>query len=200
VSWSWHDDRDGWWTEEGGATMLRQGGLSMAHAISFPYNARLNATRDAQGRATQDDTIRWTRTLWRVLSSEIAATRTSDHIERHVAKRALRSLKHNQVHVVTLRHRHYVTEGNGHRDVRWTCQWPVNGFWRHVRRDEKWEDDHVERDGKGRRTRHHAVPDEYRENCAICGAPVSFVGTYVKGPPGAPWRDQSNRTLYKLAR
>ena len=200
VTFSWHDDHDGWWTEESAAGMLRQGGLAMAHAITFPYNARLNVTRDRQGRATQDDTIRWTRTLWRTLSSEIAATRTDSHIERHVAKRALRSLRHNQVHVVTLRRKFYVTEGNGHRDVRWTCQWPVNGFWRHARRDEQWEDTHIEHDENGRRTRHHAVPDEFKENCAICGAKVSWIGTFTKGPPGAPWRDQSNRTLHRLSR
>jgi hypothetical protein len=177
------------------------GGLGMAHAISFPYNARLNVRRDAQGRATQDDTIRWVRTLWKVLSSEISATRTTDHIERHVRKRALKSLRHGEVVVVTLRRKHYVSDGEGGHQARiYTCQWPVNGFWRHSRRDADWEETHIERDENGRRTRHHAVPDEFKECCGICGAPVSWVGTYTKGPAGAPWKDDANRTVYRLAR
>ena len=201
VSWSWHDDRDSYWTPDTGTSIQEMGGLAMAHAISFPYRARLNVKRDAQGRATQDDTIRWVRTLWKVLSSEISATRSDVHIERHVRKRALRSLRHGEVHVVTLRRKHYVSDGEGGHQARiYTCRWPVNGFWRHSRRDADWEDAHHTYDEHGRRTRHHATPDETREYCAICGAPVSWIGTFVKGPPGAPWKDDANRTVFVLRR
>jgi hypothetical protein len=202
VCWSWYDDRDSYWSERTAAAMLRQGGLSLAHSIVVPLGIWHDVQRQ-DGMPTQDDTVRWTRVLWRILCSEIAETAPAPHIERHVAKRALRSLRHDQVHVVTLRRKYYIDSGGvRHRNVDWSCRWVVGGeegFWRHSRRDADWEEANKSFDENGRRRRHHAFPDETREHCATCGAKIVHVGAFIKGPKGAPLRETA-KTVFVLRR
>jgi len=161
------------------------GRLVAVQSAPAPYGAIITDSRDITlpGRIGM---IRFARTLWHFLSAEIAVSSPAPDVDRHARRRALRSLRHGEVHVVTLRRRKPLApETDGHRVVHWSCRWPVNGFWRHVRRSP----DHP---------LHHAVPDAAREHCTGCGMKVRFVPAFLKGPPGLPLK--SERQLYKLKR
>lgn len=185
ISWSHPGDKDAYWTEEHAEVLKQFGGLSMGNSMVFPFGQRLFTQRYA-GYPESDSVAVWLKVLWHVMSSEIAATAPAGDIARPVRKRALRSLKHGEVHVVLLRRARADGDGEpGHRRVNWTCRWPVDGFWRHARRVPG-------------AAPHHAVPDDRREHCAACGARVSWVGTYIKGPAGLPLKQ--DKQLYRLAR
>lgn len=199
VSWSHPEDRDSYWSEANEAVMREFGGLGMGNTIVFPFGQRISVAA-VPGRPRQDSVPLWLRCLWATLESVIAATRAASHEEtgrqaRHRAKRA--SLKHDEVHVVTLRRSLTLpAEGDGiPRNVHWTCRWFVDSFWRHARRDPHFEEP---RDEDGRIRPHHAIPDAAKEHCALCGMRISYVATYDKGPPGLPYK--KDRQLYRLAR
>ena len=147
---------------------------------------------------------RWLSCLWQTLESVLATTRRApqDQISRAARTRAMRSLVHNEVNVVMLRRSMTVAEpGTGFPrgfGPKHDFRWPVDEFWRHARRDMAWESDNEEIGEDGRPRRHHAVPDAGTERCAICGARISYIAPYIKGPAGLPIRQR--KQLWKLAR
>jgi hypothetical protein len=206
ISWSHPDDEDSYWNETTRTMMRQYGGLGMGNTLVFPFGERIYA-RTEPGQPPVDSVPRWLRCLWITLESVIGTTRRvpPDEVGRGARKRAQHaSLVHGEVNVVILR-RHLTMaepgEGLPRGDgtiPRHDFRWPVDEFWRHVRRDAGWEEANIEVDDDGRRRRHHAVPDTSRTRCAICGAKVSFIATFIKGPPGKPLRQR--RQLYKLTR
>lgn len=198
ISWSHGEDRDSYWTGAAPGLIERFGGLGMGNSVVYPFGQRINIDCEP-GEPRADSAPLLLVCLWVLLESVVATTRTAPHAEisHAVRKRAARTLKHGDVHVVTLRRAISLpAEGEGgHRNVRWTCRWFVESFWRHVRRDPDFED---ETDENGRVRRHHAVPDAARERCIVCGMKISYVATYDKGPAGLPYKTE--RQLYRLAR
>jgi hypothetical protein len=204
ISWSHPDDEDAYWTEAARVMINRYGGLGLGNTVVFPFRERIY-TRAGPGLPPQDSAPRWLRCLWQTLESVVGTTRRApaDEVGRSARKRAQHaSLVHNEVNVVLLRRSMSVAEpGTGFPKgfpPRHDFRWPVDEFWRHARRDQAWEEANEETGEDGRPRRHHAVPGTDRERCAICGARVSYVATYIKGPPGMPLRQR--RQLYKLAR
>jgi hypothetical protein len=198
VSWSHPADRDAYWSETVAEKMEASGGLAMGNSMVIPFGQRLYAQR-YEGYPEPDNTAIWLKALWRMMETEIVTPAPAAEISHLARKRARRVSLKTDVHVILLRRRHTVTgDGPGHRDVHWTCQWPVDPFWRHARRDPAWEDANIEHDEHGRRVRHHAIPGATRERCIICGAKITYVNSFVKGPPGLPWKH--DRQLYRLAR
>ena len=203
VSWSHPGDQDAYWTEAAREMMNRYGGLGLGNTIVFPFRERIY-TQTQPGLPPQDSAPRWLRCLWQTLESVIGVTRRApaDEVGRHARRRAARSLVHGEVNVVLLRRSMTVSEpGTGIPQSfppRHDFRWPVDEFWRHARRDEAWEADNPETGEDGKPRRHHAVPDTSRTRCAICGAKVSHVASFLKGPPGLPIRQR--KQLYRLAR
>lgn len=183
VTWNWHADGKLSRDPDLATWVGRMGGLTMTGSAGFAFGATVHGTQ----RPGQVGVIRWARTLWHFLSAEIAVS-ASVPVEAHARRRALRSLKHGEVHVITLRRKRPVTgetDPQAHRHVQWKCRWPVQGFWRHPRRSPDYP-------------LHHAVPGPDREHCAECGMKVSWIGAFTKGPAGAPWKQ--DRALYRLSR
>jgi len=203
ISWSHPGDQDAYWTEDAREMMNRYGGLGLGNTVVFPFRERLYTQTDPD-LPPQDSAPRWLRCLWQTLESVIGTTRKAppDEIGRHARRRAARSLVHGEVSVVLLRRSMTIPEpGTGIPQSfppRHDFRWPVDEFWRHVRRDEAWEEANPETGDDGRPRRHHAVPDTSRTRCAICGAKVSHVASFIKGPPGLPIRQR--KQLYRLAR
>lgn len=202
ISWSHPADRDTYWTEDVPEILEAHGGLGMGNSMVVPFGQRISVPRQP-GQPVQDSAALWVRVLWNVLESVIATTKAAPRAEvGHGARRraARRSLVHDEVNVVVLRRSLTLpAEGDGgHRNVHWTCRWPVDEFWRHARRDPAWEDEHAETGEDGRVLRHHAIPGADREHCAVCGSKISKIATYFKGPPGLPIRQR--KQLYRLER
>lgn len=199
VAWSHPQDRDAYWTERGAEVMESYGGLSMASSFVIPFGQRM-FTRRYAGYPVSDSVAVWVKALWHVMESEISVTSPARDPQRRPGWRP-RSLTHGEVHVVMLRRRNVITPDAvpaAHGTRNWTCRWFVDPFWRHVRRDQQWEAANEERDDKGRLVRHHAIPDHTRTVCIRCGARVTHVATFDKGPAGLPFRQ--SRQLHKLTR
>jgi hypothetical protein len=200
VSWSHPDDKDSYWTPAATEIMGQCGGLGMGNTVVFPFRQQITVEQ-LPGRPRQDSVPLWLRCLWIMLESSVSVTRTAGHAEigRPALHRARRSLVHGEVNVVLLRRSLTLpaeadgNNGSGRRN--WTCRWFVSEFWRHVRRNHDFEEA-VDEDGRVHP--HHAIPDAAREHCAVCGAKVSHVETYDKGPPGLPYK--TDRQLYRLSR
>jgi hypothetical protein len=185
VCWSGPYDEDYYWDPVTRDGTLALGGLSLAHSVIIPFGVGYRSidARHADG-VEADDVSRWLHALWLMLESEVPALRRAENIDRHAARRALRSLNHKDVTVVTLRRTRSkeLDEGEpGHRDVDWTHRWVVQGFWRHARKQG-----------------HHAAPDQSREHCIVCDVKVSWVRPHLRGPSDLPL--QVKPQLYKLAR
>jgi hypothetical protein len=183
--WSGWGDQDEYWTPETGQLMRDMGGLSLAHCIIIPFGQEFRplAERRADGSAP-DDISRWLHALWLMLESEVVTLRRAGDVERHAAARAQRSLNHKDVTVVLLRRSTVCEAADGEPGRRWvdfTHRWPVQGFWRHHRKQG-----------------HHAVPDQSRESCLSCGGGISWVRPHLRGPADKPL--QVKPQVYKLAR
>lgn len=186
VCWSWWDDRDEYWTPETGERMRQlMNGLSFAHSVILPFDTPYRPLTERREAGIQfDDVARWLHALWLVMESEIVTHRRASDVERHVAKRAQKSLNHKDVTVVVLRRSmaKELEEGEpGHRYIDWTHRWVVQGFWRHQRKQT-----------------HHAAPDQFREHCVVCGIRISWVRPHLRGPSDKPL--QVKPQLYKLTR
>lgn len=190
--WSWWSDQDDYWTPETAAVIRdAMGGLSLAHSVIIPFGVEFRSLDERRAEAAAgiasppDDISRWLHALWLVMESEIATLRRAADIERPARRRALHSLNHADVTVVLLRRSaSKEPEGGepGHRFVDWTHRWPVQGFWRHRRKQS-----------------HHAVPDEDREHCAACGTAISWVHPHLRpNLPGLPL--QAKPQLYLVSR
>jgi hypothetical protein len=170
----------------------------------LPFGVRVNT--EGEFHTNGKSLLGLLHTLWRTLGETLPRSRPV-RIEAGLPggprQAARRTLRHTDVHVITLREYSYDSDPERHfpqsRD--WTCRWWVDPFWRHVRRDTAWEEANIETDEDGKRRRHPAVPDATGEHCAVCGAKISHVGTFAKGPSGLPFRTPSReRTVWRLAR
>jgi len=166
------------------------GPLVLNQSLTIPFGMRLPGGRnvDWEDPFGGDNSVTWFHALC-VLMGTVIAAREPAPVERGARRRAQRSIRHDQVHVVTLRRAVHAdgTEA-GHRDVDWSCRWLVAGHHRHI---EAYDEAHGW---------HHADPDRASKRCRVCGALTTFVHGYVKGPDGLPLRVRESRTLYRLAR
>jgi hypothetical protein len=147
--------------------------------------------------------------LWTYLGMELSVSRKVRPASAGHSKRVLRSLRHDAVHVVTLRHVSYIGDGpGGHRVVNRTCKWWVDDFYRHL-------DSYRDEDENGRPRRHSAVPSGQERTdpepgdfdvCGVCLARgqtvrITQVHGHRRGPAHLPWRAPAKgRTVYRLAR
>jgi hypothetical protein len=149
-------------------------------------------------------------TLWHYLGMELAASRPVRPGARATQQRAAKSLRHDLVHVITLRRISYIGDAipGPSRVTDWTCRWWVGEFYRHI---DKYEDV----DDAGRRRRHEATPaertgyvadDPDHDICAVCHAKgqtvrITLVRSHARGPSDKPFRTLAKeRTLSRLSR
>lgn len=164
----------------------RLGELQLMHSAVIPFDLRFEMPpEDEAGSA--ESFLGVVYLLWMFLGMEITGTHQAQ-IPRSFRRRAMRSLKHDEVHVVLLRKVRYVNEQtDDHRAIDWSCRWVVQGHYRHI----KLAPDH-----EGRT--HRAIAIGADKHCAVCGEKLAWVHPYIKGPDGRPMR--ISRTLMKLAR
>lgn len=163
------------------------GDLSMAHAMVLPFGQRFGTWRkddeeiDPEGNVSDMGNL--TRVLWTLLGSEIPSVRKAA-LDRHTVRRAVRSIRQGEVSVITLRRMVTLEDGGDYdpREVDWTCRWLVQGHWRHL---ESYD---------GPR---HAAHDD-GGHCTACGARVTWVKPYLKGPEDKPLK--STEHVYRLSR
>jgi hypothetical protein len=126
----------------------------------------------------------WLHTLWMFLGMEITTTQRAP-VDRPTARRAARSLGHGDVSVVLLRRSCSQAEPTGeHKPVDWSCQWVVQGFWRHTRVPAGVE-------------HHHPRPGG-RDGCRVCGEPIHWVKPHLRGPEDKPLK--ASDQLFRLSR
>lgn len=184
TAWYAHDDHDSYWTDSLDSMYQKIGSLIISHSMVLPFGMRVGGWDG--GAVTMDDFAAWTHTMWMFMDSEVAATTRPD-IQRTFRRRAQRSLKHQDVRVVTLRR---TAAGVGpedgvHRHVDWSCRWLVQGHWRHV--------------GAVLTGAHHAVPTPDRTHCVTCDQKLTWVRPHLKGPEGKPLHATAD-TVYRLSR
>jgi hypothetical protein len=169
------------------AELRKLGPLVLAHSAIIPFGQRFATRKLGEDPATMDDAHRWAHCLWLWLQAEITVTRAAppEDVGRGARRRAQRSLKHDRVNVVILRRASKAADPSGlHRDVDWSCRWPVQGHDRHL---DKYEG-----------PRHHAIPRGPDKRCAACDSRTTYVHAFIKGPEGLPLK--SAEQLYRLAR
>lgn len=123
--------------------------------------------------------------LWLLLGMEITAVGRAGGVPRQARRRAMRSIRQGDVSVVTLRRSRRDGQVGESREIDWSCRWLVRGFWRHLESYAATRAHHEARGG----------PDGM---CVTCGARVTWVRPYVKGPEGRPLK--SGRTVHRLSR
>jgi len=186
----------------------RIGRLIPFHVVTMPFGmgARVSANHSSLTGA-----VGLIHTLWRYLGEILPKSRPARAASPAVARRAARSLKHDELHVITMRQYEYIGDPEprfpGKPD--WRGRWWVDEFYRHLDRYDDGTDE------KGRRRTHQATPagrtgyvtDDDHDVCAVCLANgqairISLVhGPFVKGPPGKPFlKPARERTLYRLSR
>lgn len=158
------------------------GPLVMSMTVVIPFG-RYGAVAASSGDTSP---LHYVHALWLLLGTEIAAA-SRPPVGRGARRRAARSIKQNEVTVVTLRRaRGPGGDGEaGHRDVDWSCRWLVRGFWRHLE------------DYADTAPRHEARGDG-SGFCTACAARVTWVRPHVRGPEDRPLR--ATRTVYRLSR
>jgi hypothetical protein len=160
------------------------GNLSLLHTALVPFFLRFSKDDDDKSTARSASIITMVHVLWMFLGMEIVSTEPA-HLDRHARKRALRSLKHNEVHVVMLRRVNYHGDAPGMvRNIDWSVRWIVQGHLRHL---EHYEGPH-----------HRAVAAGTDKHCVVCGSRTAWIAPYIKGPDGKPL--QVSRQLMRLAR
>lgn len=185
------------------------GNLAPMQIVMLPFGVRVNTGE--RFRTNGRELMSLMHTLWRTLGETLPRSRpVQAQLPGGPRQAARRTLKHTDVHVVTLREYRYDSDPVPHHPQpgNWTCRWWVNAFYRHIDRYEDGTDE------KGRNRRHQAVPaqqpgllpDDDHDVCAVCLANnqtvrISYVAGFDKGPPGLPYRTPSReRTVYRLAR
>jgi hypothetical protein len=135
------------------------GPLAWYHTDVLPFGFPLNSTIAEE-----------VHTFWSLMQMEIAST-VEHTMDRSARRRAQRSIRHDRVHVVTLRRpAHEEDTGGGHRHVDWKCCWLVRGHRRQAPHGGTFKD--------GRRS--------------------TWVKPYIKGPDDKPLR--SADILYRLSK
>jgi hypothetical protein len=188
------------WCDVDGATYLRDhaaaraalrrvsGQLAPAHSAFFPYEVRF-APRGAGAAMATDDVARWLHAWLAFIVTKVAARRRAP-AARQAARRAMRSLKHDTVTVVTLRESVPAPPPEDHvpatRD--WRSRWWVDPFHRHL-------GNYAELGY----AKHKAEPAGPGKECAVCGLGTTPVSTYLKGPTHLPIKAR-RRKVYRVAR
>lgn len=195
TTWTHRDDDDDYWKQVYAESISALGDLTMGHSVIIPFGQRFalpEMLKAANGNLA-DDLGRWTYVLFKFFSEELTVTR-KEPVARPARRRALRTLKTGEVSVIILRKKRPMTDGTGqHRNVEWSCRWPVDGHYRHL---EKYD---LEIDELGRAHRHQALPYPWdKTHCVTCGSKITFVHPYLKGPSYLPVRQREQ--LYKLVR
>lgn len=158
------------------------GPLSMAMTCVLPFGANFEGMR---GEDKMPAPLHYVHAVWLLLGTEVAAA-SRGAPSRPARKRALRSIRHDQVTVITLRRGTHADDREpGHREIDWSCRWIVRGFWRHHQ-------------GYGTTGHPHEGRSDGRDHCLACGARISWVRPYVKGPDDRPLK--ATQTLYRLSR
>lgn len=166
------------------------GELCPMHVTVIPFGVEFDRPDDPKEQVSVETMLGIFHLLWLWLGMEIVQ-QEQGKVPRKDAARAHRSLRHQEVRVVTLRKVRHATDPPGtHRDVDWSCQWPVKGHHRHI---EKY-------DATAHRKGHEGIPDpaDPQKRCLTCGARTTWVRPHVKGPDGKPLRAAD--VVYKLAR
>jgi len=147
--------------------------------------------------------------LWTFLGMELSASRKARPPSGAHRRQLLRSIRHDTVHVITLRRISYISDGpGGHRQVNRTCKWWVGDFRRHI-------DPYRDEDADGRPRRHEPVPagraaggedEDDHDICAVCLARgqtvrITLVRGHRRGPSYLPWKKPAgDRTVRRLSR
>jgi hypothetical protein len=177
------------------------GPLAQLYCDVIPFGMRFNTTligEDDPDTLVIEITLSLIHMLWKYLGMTILTERRQAPISPQQRKRHRKTLRHGKVSIILLRrevHPYDPDAAPGHRDVDWSCRWPVDGHYRHLdgRRAHKgeaagfarmWCEDHQRRDCW---------------HCEICGGPMCWIGDYLKGPPGKPLKPHGQK-LYRLAR
>jgi hypothetical protein len=171
--------------EPGRAEEIREhiGELTLMHTVVVPFAATYTKENSLKGLAAASP-VAFTHLLWMFLGMEITAIERAP-IARPVRRQALRSLKHGEVHVVTLRRvRHHDDPDDAVRVIDWSCQWPVQGHARHL--------------DSYSGPQHRAVTTGPGKHCAVCGSRTTWIRPYLKGPDGLPLK--VSRQLMRLSR
>lgn len=189
-AWYWAEDKDDYydeWVATNQEFLSGCGPLLLSHVSVMPFGQRFGGHPVDGFDMTPDDFAHWIHTLWMFLGTEITVARQPP-VERHARKRAAKSLKFTNVNVIVLRkHKIVGDDPDGEaRHIDWSCRWVVQGHHRHL-------------DSPAGFPPHHATPQPYdRTHCAVCGARITWVKPYLKGPDDRPLR--TAKQIYKLQR
>jgi hypothetical protein len=185
----------------------RIGRLVPFHVMTMPFGLRF---RVSSGHTSLSGAFGLIHTLWKTLGEILPKSRPVRAVSPVTARRAARSLKYDELHIITLRQYEYIGETGPHFPGKpdWRGRWWVDEFCRHIDHYDDGTDD------KGRRRRHQATPanrtgyvtDDDHDICAVCLANghairIALVRTYAKGPAGKPFlKPAKERTLLRLSR
>jgi len=157
------------------------GPLLMMMSVVIPFGTDFGGLSDEGVPAP----LHYVHAVWMLAGTEVAATDRGE-VNRATRKRVLKSIRHHEVTVITLRRGHHDSDREpGHADIDWSCRWIVRGFWRH-----QW--------GHGTIGHPHLGQPGPGGLCLACGARITWVRPYVKGPDDRPLK--ATRTLYRLSR
>lgn len=193
-AWFAPGDQDSYWTAERQGFYESLGApLLLAHTSTMPFGQRFGGHPKKDFDMTPDDFAHWVHVLWLFMEAEISVA-AKPPIPRAFHRRALKSMKQPPaVNVIMLR-RAVASKISAEdalvmsRKIDWSVRWIVQGHHRHI-------------DGydKERYGNHHATANgDDRGHCATCGARITWVHAYLKGPEGLPLRTAEQ--LYRLAR
>ncbi len=171
--------------EKGGTsqrTLDLAGPLFLGFTIVVPFGGEFGRFTGLPGEPVP---LHYAVAVWLLLGTEVAVA-SRGIVPRQARKRALRSIRQNEVSVVTLRRAAGHPGGeHAYREVDWSCRWLVRGFWRHL-------------EGYGSVGHFHEAQGDGRGQCLGCGARVTWVRPHVKGPDGRPLK--ASRKVYRLSR
>ena len=159
------------------------GRLQLLHVTIVPLDRNVGISSEDTSPLT-DDHIAWFHALIMLMDTEVASA-SKAAIPPSATSKIKKSVK-RPVTVVTLRQAPRSKEhAAASRLIEWTHRWLVQGHHRHL-------------DGYDT-SKHHATPLPHeRGRCATCGARITWVRPFVKGPDGAPVKNAD--VVYRLSR
>jgi hypothetical protein len=183
------------------------GNLVPQQIVILPFGVRVNL--GTRFRTNGRELMSLLHTLWKTLGETLPKSRpVRVSLPGGPRQAARRTLRHDLVHIVTLREYSYDSDPVPHhpQPVDWSWRWWTAEFYRHI-------DPYEDHDETGPR-KHKPVParqpgllpDDDHDVCAVCLANgqtvrISYVAGFWKGPPGKPLKQPaSKRTVYRLAR
>jgi hypothetical protein len=178
------------------------GCLTLMHTCVVPFNLECGMPDDWTD--TAESMLGLVHMLWMFLGMEIVAQHRTI-VPRAFRRRALRSIRHGEVHVVVLRRLAHPATGEDvtHREVDWACRWVVQGHWRHWEAPDRPHHAIPVRGDLGERYAHSPecsviMKERPHRHCLQCNGPLTWVRPYIKGPEGKSLK--VSRTLMLLAR